>query len=306
MSVAIKPSFPDFKPIQLEDRDIFRDIFSQYKPETSEWTFTNLFIWRSHYGFRWSIYKDWLLVLCEEIPNSFYAMQPIGPPSRREVTNMLLGWLREEKGEAASFIEKGDKRLILELDGANNLYIEPTRDNFDYVYRREDLVRLAGNKYRSKRNHINKLLRSHLFTYASLNEEHIDACLKLQEKWCKMRRCNEDLNLMGEWEAIREILANYHALKVTGGVIMIEGRVEAFTIGELLNDQTAVVHIEKANPEVPGLYPIINQQCCDKCWRDVSYVNREQDLGIPGLREAKLSYYPDHFVEKYRITMRVL
>lgn len=108
---------------------------------------------------------------------------------------------------------------------------------------------------------------------------------------------------MGEWEAVREILTNYHILNLTGGVIMIEGRVEAFTIGELLNENTAVVHIEKANPEIPGLYPMINQQFCEKSLHNITYVNREQDLGIDGLREAKLSYYPDHFEEKYQIRM---
>jgi hypothetical protein len=71
----------------------------------------------------------------------------------------------------------------------------------------------------------------------------------------------------------------------------------------LLNDQTAVVHIEKANPEVPGLYPIINQQCTEKCWDEVMYINREQDLGLPGLREAKTSYHPHHFAEKFSIRL---
>ena len=303
MSMSNKPEFPEFKPIELEDRDIFREALRQYKPQTSEWTFTNLFIWRSHYQFQWSIYKDWLLVMCAEGKNSMYAMQPIGPTSRQDVTRIFLKWFQEDKGEIQPYIEKADSRLISELYGMKNLSIEPTRDHFDYVYLRDDLVQLSGNKYRSKRNHINQLLRSYEFAYVPLKDEHIDACLELQEKWCKLRRCEEDLNLLGEWEAIREILAHYDVLEVQGGVVTIEGRVEAFTIGELLNDQTAVVHIEKANPEIAGLYPIINQQCCEKCWQDVFYINREQDLGIPGLREAKLSYYPDHFVEKFRVRL---
>jgi hypothetical protein len=78
----------------------------------------------------------------------------------------------------------------------------------------------------------------------------------------------------------------------------------AFTIGQMLNDDTAVVHIEKADPEIPGLYPVINQQFCENKWNHARFINREQDLGMSGLREAKLSYYPDHLVKKFRITLQ--
>ena len=119
-----------------------------------------------------------------------------------------------------------------------------------------------------------------------------------------MRRCEEDLNLLGEWDAIREGLTNFTALGMTGGVILVDGKVEAFALGEQLNEQTAVVHIEKANTEIRGLYAAINQQFCEHQWQGVPFVNREQDLGEAGLREAKLSYNPDHLVEKYRICLR--
>jgi len=118
-----------------------------------------------------------------------------------------------------------------------------------------------------------------------------------------MRRCEDDLNLSGEWDAVREILRYYESLDVQGAVITVESKVMAFTIGQMLNGETAVVHIEKADPDIPGLYPVINQQFCENNWRGVRYINREQDLGIPGLREAKLSYYPDHMVKKFRITI---
>ena len=126
----------------------------------------------------------------------------------------------------------------------------------------------------------------------------------MQEKWCILRRCEDDLDLLGEWDAVKEILNSYESLDVQGGVVTIENKVMAFTIGQMLNDDTAVVHIEKADPEIPGLYPVINQQFCENSWHDARYINREQDLGMPGLREAKLSYYPDHLVKKFRITLQ--
>ncbi len=84
---------------------------------------------------------------------------------------------------------------------------------------------------------------------------------------------------------------------------MLQDKVEAFSLGELLERETAVIHVEKANPEIPGLYPLINQQFCEKTWPEVAWVNREQDLGEPGLRKAKESYFPDHLVEKFRVRL---
>jgi len=99
-------------------------------------------------------------------------------------------------------------------------------------------------------------------------------------------------------------LTQYNNLSVQGAVIVVGGRVGAFTIGEHLNRDTVVIHIEKADPDIPGLYQLINQQFCKNMEEEITYVNREQDLGIDGLRKAKLSYYPDHFVEKYRIRLK--
>ena len=297
------PIFPDFKLLELEDRAFIHDVLCGYGPRISEMTFTNLFIWRGHYSFQWTIYKDWFFVICREGVNGAYAFQPVGPSSRKEAVVVLLEWLRDEKNIENPRIERADERCVVELGDMKNLVIEPLRDHFDYVYRREDLVRLAGNRYRSKRNHINQLLRFYSFEYELLQENHIDDCLALQEKWCQMNRCEDDLDLLSEDEAIREILTQYDALHVQGAVILIEGRVGAFTAGERLSNDTVVIHIEKADPDISGLYPLINQQFCKNMRDDVIYINREQDLGIEGLRKAKLSYSPVHLVEKYHIRM---
>ncbi|HEY3277157.1 MAG TPA: phosphatidylglycerol lysyltransferase domain-containing protein [Syntrophorhabdaceae bacterium] len=303
MAMSELPSFPQFKPIELEDYTIFAERLHAYRPETSEMTFTNFFVWRNHYNFQWSLYEEWIVVLGRENGGATYAMQPLGPGPRNEVVAMILSWLREEEKNPAPSMERVDARLAGEIAGSPGLSIEAIRDHFDYVYLKEDLTRLAGNKYRTKRNHINKLMRTHVFEYAPLEEKHLEACLDLQSKWCSMRRCDEDLSLLGEWEAIKEITANFTPLKLQGGVVMVEGRVEAFTVGELLNPDTAVIHIEKANPEIGELYTVINQQFAENGWEGILYINREQDLGLPGLREAKLSYQPHHMVEKFRITL---
>lgn len=299
-----QPEFPYFKPLELDDRAFINDILREYGSGISEMTFTNLFIWRKHYGFEWAIYKDWLFIVSPDGKNGIYAFQPVGPPSRKEAVIVLLEWFRGEKNIENPRIDRADSRCIAELNGNSNLVIEPLREHFDYVYRREDLVQLAGSRYRSKRNRINQFLRTYTFGYEPLQVKYIGDCLALQEKWCLMNRCEDDLDLLGEDEAVREILTYFKALQVQGAVITIEGIVKAFTAGERLNENTVVIHVEKADPDLSGLYQLINQQFCKNMSDDVMYVNREQDLGIDGLRNAKLSYYPDHFVEKHRITMK--
>jgi len=296
--------FPDFKPIVLEDRSFIHDMLRMYVPVISEMTFTNLFIWRGHYRFRWAVYKDWLLIISHEGANGTYALQPIGPSSRKEAATVLFDWLRSESVSDSPRIERADERCVSELAVMDHIVIESLREHFDYVYRKTDLTELTGSKYRSKRNHINQFLRFFKYEYDLLQDHYIDDCLTLQEKWCRMNRCEDHLDLLGEDEAIREILTQYNSLSTQGAVIVVDGRVGAFTIGEHLNRDTVVIHIEKADPDIPGLYQLINQQFCKNMEEEITYVNREQDLGIDGLRKAKLSYYPDHFVEKYRIRLK--
>jgi hypothetical protein len=218
---------------------------------------------------------------------------------------MLLQWLKEERGEVNPQIVRADQRLASDIKDASTLLIEPTRDHFDYVYRTEDLIKLAGRKYHSKKNHLNRFIRDQSFSYDSLKQDHLEACSKLVETWCQWHRCEEDMNLLNEWEAVRQALNHFDNLKIEGGVILIEDKVEAFTLGELLNDQMAVIHVEKANPQIPGLYAAINQQFCERSWQKATYINREQDLGEPGLRKAKLSYHPERLVEKFRVRLNV-
>ncbi|MDO8568075.1 MAG: phosphatidylglycerol lysyltransferase domain-containing protein [Dehalococcoidales bacterium] len=265
-------------------------------------TFTNLFIWRSHYGVRWSLYRDWLLFIFGS-GNGLHALPPVGPSSRQEVTLTLLRWLREQ-GAGDARIERADKRLIDELADIDLFQVEPSREHFDYVYRSQNLVNLAGRKYHAKRNYINTFRKTNEFSYEDFTTAHVPACLDMAERWCRMRRCEEDMSLEAESIAVREAVENFNALKIQGGVIKLNESVEAFALGEMLNPKTAVVHIEKADPDIRGLYAIINQQVCEHNWQDVEFINREQDLGEANLREAKLSYQPDHMVEKFRIRLK--
>ncbi len=297
------PKFPDFKPIELEDRGYIKKMFSEYQPECSEYTFTNLFIWRNYYGIKWSVYKECLLFICDDEKRGKCAWQPVGPGPREEAGRALLEWLRDEKTPAAPYMIRVGGSFIREVEGGGRFEYTADRDNCDYVYRTEDLISLYGKKYHSKRNHINKFLRSNTYKYLPMNADHVRKCLRLIEEWCAEHRCSEDLSLMAEWEAVNEALRNFDALELQGAVILVRGDVKAFTLGEMLNADTAVVHVEKASPEYPALYTIINHDFCENAWSRVPFINREQDLGAEGLRQAKQSYHPHHMVEKYRVSL---
>ncbi len=294
------PVFPEFRPLRLEDRKIFQDFLWDYQPETSELTFTNLFVWQPHYGYEWSLDQDCLLVIATSPERGGWALPPLGLPPRAEVTGRLLAWLAET-GAPSPRLERADRRLVEELADSPGFRPEPVRDHFDYLYRSRDLIDLPGGKYHSKRNYLNTLERSYTWRYEPLEERHLPACRELAAHWCRIKRCQDDLSLMGEWGAVASALTNFTALDLMGGAIFINGRLEAFSLGELLNRETAVIHVEKANPEIRGLYALINQQFAQNAWSGVPFINREQDLGEPNLRSAKLSYHPHRLVEKFTV-----
>jgi len=187
----------------------------------------------------------------------------------------------------------GDVPLTTELD----------RDQSDYVYLTSDLIELSGRALHAKRNHVNKFKRAYSHEYRRLTPDLVDDCLHLESSWCDLRHCWETPSLAAEEVGIHEALHHFDELSYVGGVILVEGNVEAFALGEALNDDTFVCHVEKANPAVDGLYAAINQMFCEAEADRFTYVNREQDLGVPGLRRAKESYQPHHLVPKYRVTL---
>lgn len=290
-----------FKPLELADRATLHEWLWRFQPETSELTFTNLFIWREYFGWEWAGDGDWLWLVAAK---RGYALPPIGPAPRAETARRLLHHLRDERGFSPR-LERVDAALVAEMaGGAPDLVVEPTRNQFDYVYRTEALATLAGRKYSAKRNQLNRLQREYpAARYLSLTPSLTAACQELAGRWCELRRCDEDGSLLGEWEAVQEALVHFAALQLQGGAIELAGQLVAFALGEPLNAQTAVIHIEKADPTITGLYVLINQQFAAQAWAAFPFINREQDLGDEGLRQAKLSYNPDRLVEKFRISL---
>ena len=294
------PEFPEFKDLTLQDKFLFHHVFSQLPPQVSEFTFTNLFIWRHTYRIKISRFQTFLCLLSDQGENSFF-FPPIGKGDMVECCKNLLRYL-EEKG-ASQKIARMPEAIVEQMNWkTSGMKAELDRNQCDYVYLTRDLIELKGRKYHRKRNHIKQFQEKYSSQYIPLTSEWIPQCLRLETEWCDLRHCEVIPGLLNESLAIKEVFTHFEELGVKGGAILIDGKVEAFTLGDPLNPETAVIHIEKANPAYEGLYPTINQAFLEHQWSGYIYVNREQDLGEEGLRKAKESYFPHHMVNKYTIT----
>lgn len=291
------PVFPVFRPVRLSDREIIQDRLSRYKPEISELTFTNLYMWQQYYGLKWSLLGDFLIIMSQKKEKQFF-FPPVGNHNRVSVVSDLFRW--QKKQGQTPLIERADERLVRELEGAP-FQISSERNYFDYLYRTRDLTALEGRRYHAKRNHINKIRKTYSYTYEPLTAGEIRECLKVMEKWCDHRKCRENPVMKAECKGVHKALFQFESLQLTGGLIRVSGAVAAFSVGEKLNADTAVIHIEKVDPEIPQMFAVINQQFCEHAWSEIAFINREQDIGEPGLRKAKESYFPFRLVEKYSV-----
>jgi hypothetical protein len=299
------PQFPDFKPLELNDRAVLDAAFRNYQPNTSEWTFSNFFIWRRYYRFQWSQIGGHFLFLSSPAGHDPFFLMPLGPPSRLATTRTVLDWLGREAHASNPSIQKADSRFVEEIRSDESLTILSQRDHFDYVYAGSDLISLAGRKFHSKKNFLNRIEKTQPdMLYVPLTEDLIPECIRVLDRWCRNRDCGQNPVLQAEYDAVRQAFIHFHSLDFAGGAILIGGQVEAFTLGSLLNAETAVIHIEKADPDIHGLYAVINQRFVRERWSSVPWINREQDLGEENLRKAKLSYHPARFAEKFKITPR--
>ena len=175
-----------------------------------------------------------------------------------------------------------------------SITIEPVRNQYDYIYRRTNLATLHGKHLDAKRNHIHRFRAEHPdFEYRPLKPEMFDECRHLTEIWLEEKNENRNETIDAEHRVMDTIFSNWDALGMLGGSIFVDGRMVAFTYGAAVTTDTFDVCVEKADRHVEGSFAIINQQFAEHLPEQYIYLNREEDMGIPGLRQAKLSYHPE-------------
>lgn len=183
-------------------------------------------------------------------------------------------------------------------------------DFYDYVYKTEDLATLKGKKYSKKRNLIHQFLKSHVdqgrVDVHTFTASDIAECLDFLEFWSDLKSSDIKLKRYGAMErtASENAVRNIHTLGYRGLVLRIDGKVQAFGIGSELTRDMGGFHFEKANPDIKGLYQYFDQQCAQKLFKDYTYINKECDMGIPGLRHSKRSYYPAMMVRCFELAIK--
>ncbi|MEI6845879.1 MAG: phosphatidylglycerol lysyltransferase domain-containing protein [Candidatus Firestonebacteria bacterium] len=297
MTVKKIPVFPEFSEIHCDFYKEIKEALEREQPEISEHSLGFIFGYRKSLGLSISRLNN-NLVLKGFYDGHNLLVSPIGKEKTSETFALCVKYIKEnlKTGRIGAI----PKRIAMELKagGFNPL---PDRDDFDYIYSVKELINLSGEKFHAKKNLVNGFIKRYAFEFKPLDSLLIPECLQLHQKWCDLKACEADPNSNAEDLMVLELLNNFSHWNFFGGAILIDRKVQAFTILEQLNANTAVGHVEKANTEYRGIYQAINQFAAEKLLSKYEFVNREQDVGEPGLRKAKLSYNPVGFAEKYYI-----
>jgi uncharacterized protein len=288
----------DYKPLSLADRPLFQEYFSRFPQTHTEYLFTGLVSWSHYTPVYYTIKEDSLLIM-----NQMDGMPQFRPPVGERNDSVLKEVLALAKKE-------GDKRVVMAIDEPAKEWIKRVypkidvkayRDFFDYVYLAKDLAELPGKPYLTQRNHLNKFRRKYKYSIERIGQENKQEVGEFMKRWCKARDCEEHEMLEEENNAILYCMEHFFELELSGIFIRIDGAVQALSVYEPMNKETAAIHFEKGMPEYDGIYPAINNEAAKILAKDYKYINRESDLGMPGLRTAKERLHPDHMVPLYYI-----
>jgi hypothetical protein len=261
------------------------------KDGISEFTFANLFLFRNKYGYRLAALPDNHLVISgvDDAGRKFF-MMPCGPSNMENMEELF-----ENHDYLKNLSESAAAEYRIELE-RNGYQVVEDRDNFDYLYLRKDLVHLSGKKLHKKRNLVNAFINNYTYEEKRINAENRKDTIEVLERWADGR---EDL---GDYEAALEAIEKMEKFNLSGCLTYVDGRPAAYSLGEpLARGRCFAVHFEKAIAEYKGIYQFINRSFASMLARHYVHINREQDLGDPGLRQAKMSYRPSGFVKKYKV-----
>ncbi len=295
-----------FKEISLADKLRVQSYTLTSIRQNCDMSFSNLYSWHFLYQTRIAE-KDGFLLIKFYVDGQPVYMMPVGEGEVKPVIEALID---DARSENCSFRMQGvcaNMRSMLETVMPGRFEFTADRDFFDYIYLRTDLATLKGKRYQPKRNHVNRFVRSYPnYEYKELVPELVPECLTLAHHWCLLNETDdrERRELEDELKSLSDALNHFGELGLSGGVLHVDGRIVAFTFGTPINQQTFDVCVEKADVEVEGAYTMINYEFARHIPDSYIYINREEDLGLEGLRKAKLSYHPCFLLEKYTALLK--
>lgn len=285
----------EFKEIDIKDYKTYYEYYKNSGELSCENSFLNMLIWQCGY------HNKNFLAICDNqliIKNGEGARESFRLPMGDDFEKGMKLIEEYSGNKKPRFWVQEGPRYELFKECAKDYTFKENRDTFDYIYLQSDLSSLSGKKYHSKRNHISAFSKKYDWHYEPINESNIEEVKKCAEKWYQENIERLDHSMVCEKKGIEFILQNMEELSVKGGAIFVEGKVVAFTLGSPITDEVFDVNIEKALAEFSEAYTVINREFAKEL-SDYKYINREDDLGIEGLRKAKLSYKPNIILKKF-------
>ncbi len=293
----------NFKNVELSDKKWMEPLIAAADMRGCHQNYTNIFAWSEVYNYQVARVNDYLVVKGRIEDNTPYYFYPAGSGDIKPVIETMKQDAEEHQHEFQLLGISPENMEVLRSLFPENFEYEEMRDGFDYVYLLDKLVNLAGRKLQAKRNHINRFKANNTdWSFEQITAANLAECWEMNRKWCKINGCKDDEHLALEYCAVSRCFDYFSELGIMGGLIRLDGEVIAYTMGEKLNSDTFVTHIEKAFGEIQGAYQMINREFAaliQENYPQLIYVNREEDMGFEGLRKAKLSYHPDKMEEKY-------
>ncbi|MDR1400234.1 MAG: DUF2156 domain-containing protein [Treponema sp.] len=279
--------YPEFVPISFEFQRLIQDQLCKTQDGVSEYTFANLYLFRKRYGYQVCLSRDGDLLISGERDGHRFFMTPCALPDHETLASLFTDhdyW----KNIPDSVLAGSEERV-----GEWGIELSEDRDNFDYLYLRTELAELSGKKFHKKRNLVNAFLNAYNYEVKPLDAGLAPDALKVLERW------HRDKGDEGDYVASREVLEHFDEFGMQGAMYYINGRPTGWCLGEsLAGGSMFAIHFEKGIDEYKGIYQFINQAFAASLPETCVHINREQDLGNEGLRQAKMTYRPVGFVRK--------
>lgn len=293
-----------FHPITIADKPWIEDILQKADKPGCDYNFTIDFTWGQCFGAECANFNGWYLYRSNVYGKIAYLF-PVGSGDATDVIKQLIAQAKDTKTPLFLFGVSEDDEQFLNLKFPGMFEINSDRNSFEYIYETEKLKNLSGKKLASKRNHIHRFVESHTnYRLEKITLENVEDVLAYHKKWCENRFISNNKELQQEDCAIRKMFVYFFVLNVFGAVLYDKQEIIGYTVGERLNSNSYVVHVEKSEAEIQGAYPMLNQLFVQNYLSDSQYINREDDGGEEGLRKSKLSYQPSMLLKKSTATLR--
>lgn len=296
-----------FRELTLDDKKIIDGALKRIHSRSAEYCFGSYYMWRHFNKIKIAFFNDDYVISFgsyDEIEGESFLF-----PADASDLPSLLGEIKEysaSKNQPVVFnvVSKADVDKIASIH-KGEIEVWEERNHFDYIYDLIEMSELSGKKYHGKRNHIARFAQNENWQYEEITQSNLGECIEMNREWCCQNDCGRSVIQKEECCAVKEALKSFFDLGFFGGLLRLDGRVIAYTAGERLNDDVVCIHIEKAFSEIQGAYPMIAKQFSQQLVNmGFKYSNREEDLGVEGLRKAKLSYYPIELHEKYGVILK--